>query len=84
MGVAIGLMIIGAIFYFLKYMYQTAVLKKSKNEILLEELEKECLEYCGKLHLLTSEEKFQIKRKDYKERIAALKLVVEKEKQANN
>lgn len=84
MAAALWLMIFGAIYYALKYMFQRVVLKKSKNEMLLEETEKKLEELVLSSTLFKSKEKVNKEIEAYMAEISSLKLIVEKEKQFNN
>lgn len=84
MAAAFWLMIFGAIYYALKYMFQRVALKKSSNEILLEELEKKCAELVSSSNIFKSEKQFRKELDAYHDEISSLKLIVEKEKGETN
>lgn len=79
MATGIGAVIIFAMFYFLKKMYQKLILKKSNNEILLEELQEEYSEFCSKLNIFKSKRRIEKERKDYLDEISLLEKRIQEE-----
>jgi len=72
MAQGIMLAIIGMIFYFLKNMYQKVVLKKSDDEILLEQLNQEYLDSLSKWNLFKSKDKVEKEKNEILKRISDL------------
>jgi hypothetical protein len=68
------------IYIFLKDKYREVVLKKSKDEILLEDLQKEYADFEKKSHLFTSNKKIAKERNEYLEGISFVANRIKEEK----
>ena len=84
MAQVIMLAVIGMIFYFLKYMYQKVVLKKSNDEILLEQLNQEYLDSLSKWNLFKSKDKVEKDENEMLERISDLAAKIKNDKIKNS
>jgi len=78
MVVGIYLAILGIMFYFLKNLYQKIILKKSNDEILLDELLQEYSDSLSKFHFLKSKEKVEKEQNNLRNKIIELENKIKK------